>query len=204
MRSWGAACGFIVSLVLSSQPLAAQDTAQDTDRVPLRRGDAKTSKTSKISQPKAAKPSAVLLVMESAGGIRAAGTLRNALNASDELRILSQAELARQPVSPAAILTVSAVASQVVSVAYWDMSGTRDLLSSPAPARADQMDAVVLALASALLERHRPDLLATGRRSAGAVGSVELARTTDALYAVLGRFGRSSPRTNVLLRFEDF
>jgi hypothetical protein len=198
MRSWGAACGFIVSLVLSSQPLAAQDTERE---IPLRRGDAKTSK---VSQPKAAKPSAVLLVMESAGGIRAAGTLRNALNASDELRILSQAELVRQPVSPAAILTVSAVASQVVSVAYWDMSGTRDLLSSPAPARADQMDAVVLALASALLERHRPDLLETGRRSAGAVGSLELTRTTDALYAVLGRFGRSSPRTNVSLRFEDF
>jgi len=199
MRSWGAACGFILGLVLSLQPLAAQDTERG---VPLRRGETKTSKT--LSQPKAAKPSAVLLVMESAGGIRAAGTLRNALNASDELRVVSQAELARQPVSPAAILTVSAVASQVVSVAYWDLSGTRDLLSSPAPARADQMDAVVLALASALLERHRPDLLETGRRSAGVVGSVELARTTDALYAVLGRFGRSSPRTNVSLRFEDF
>jgi hypothetical protein len=141
--------------------------------------------------------------MESAGGVRAAGTLRNALNSRDQLRVVSQADLARQPVSPAAILTVSAVASQVVSVAYWDMGGARDWLSSPAPARADQMDAVVLALASALLDRHRPDLLETESRGAKGVGAND-ARVTDALYAALGRFGQMSPRTNVSLRFEDF
>ena len=99
---------------------------------------------------------------------------------------------------------MSAISSQTVSVAYWDLSGARDWLSAAAPARADQMDAVVLALASALLDRHRPDLLESGRRGSTAVGTAELARTTDALYAVLGRFGRLSPRSNVALRFEDF
>jgi hypothetical protein len=204
MRSSDAACVFVGIFavgLLSLQPMAvAQDTADDS---PL--GRAATDPT---PQPKAAKASAVLVVMESAGGLRAAGTLRNALDVSDELRVLSQTELVRQAVSPAAILTVSAVASQVVSVAYWDLSGARDLLSSPAPARADQMDAVVLALTSALLERHRPELLANGScagaRSAAWVGSSELARTTEAFYAMLGRNGRSGPRTNVSLRFEDF
>jgi hypothetical protein len=66
------------------------------------------------------------------------------------------------------------------------------------------MDAVVLALASALLDRHRTDLQESSRRVATNTGALELARTTDALYAVLGRFGRLSPRSNVALRFEDF
>jgi hypothetical protein len=192
----------IASVVLLLQPVAAQDDVPDA--TPRAEPVARRAATKPASQPKAAKGNAVLLVMESAGGVRAAGTLRAALNAHDELRVVAQADLARQPVSPAAILTVSAIASQVVSVAYWDMSGARDWLSSPAPARADQMDAVVLALASALLERHRPDLLETARQGAKVVGAIELARTTDALYAVLGRFGRLSPRSNVSLRFEDF
>jgi hypothetical protein len=206
MRCWGAACVSIASVALLLQPVAAQDDLPNVPNAkPAANGASRRAATpAPVPQAKAAKGNAVLLVMESAGGVRAAATLRTALNAQDALRVVSQAELARQPVSPAAILTVSAVASQVVSVAYWDMSGARDWLSSPAPARADQMDAVVLALASALLERHRPDLLDTDRRGPKGVGAIELARTTDALYAVLGRFGRLSPRSNVSLRFEDF
>lgn len=202
MRCWGAACVSIVSVVLLWRPVAAQDDPQDAK--PSANEVSRRAATKPAPQPKAANGNVVLLVMESAGGVRAASTLRTALNAHAELRVVSQAELARKPVSPAAILTVSAVASQVVSVAYWDMAGARDWLSSPAPARADQMDAVVLALASALLERHWPDLLETDRRGAKGLGAIELARTTDALYAVLGRFGRLSPRSNVSLRVEDF
>lgn len=149
--------------------------------------------------------SAVLVVMESAGGVRAGTSLRAALNARPEVRAFSQAELTRQQSRPNAILTVSAVAGQVVSVAYWDFAGGRDQLSSPSPVRADQMDAVVLALASALLERHQDALLERSHAPAGAgAGEMELARTTDALYAVLGRYGQLSPRSNVSLHFEDF
>lgn len=164
---------------------------------------------------KAAPPHApaVLVVMESAGGLRAAASLRAALSGQADqasqagLRVLSVAEIARKKQPPHVILTVSAVASREVSVAYWDLSGGRDVLSAPAPVRADQLDAVVLALASALLERHRPELLE--RRGGGAPAAVaieerELARTTDALYAVLGRYAKLSPRSNVALRFEDF
>jgi hypothetical protein len=205
MRCQGAACVLVVGLVLRLQPLAAQDTSEPAN---LGAGARRPAPTAAV-QPKAATPnvtklSAILLVMESAGGVRAAGTLRNALNSRDDLRVVSQSELGRQSVSPAAILTVSAVAAQTVSVAYWDMSGARDWLSAAAPAHADQMDAVVLALASALLDRHRPDLLESGRHKPTSVGANELARTTDALYAVLGRFGKLTPRSNVALRFEDF
>ncbi len=194
MRCWGAACVILAILGISLQPVAAQDTPDPAPK-PAPNAPAKPSPAG----------GAVLVVMESAGGIRAARTLRNALNSREDLRVVSQADLARTPLSPAAILTVSAVASQSVSVAYWDLSGTRDWLSAAAPAHADQMDAVVLALASALLDRHRTELIESSRRVAGAgAGSLELARTTDALYAVLGRFGRLSPRSNVSLRFEDF
>lgn len=207
MRSWGTACVLIVSLCVRLQPLAAQDAVEPAS-TGGRRAAPKAATQPKAATPtpsaSAGKASAILLVMESAGGVRAAATLRNALNSRDELRVLSQSELGHQPVSPAAILTVSAVASQTVSVAYWDMSGARDWLSAAAPAHADQMDAVVLALASALLDRHRPDLLESDRHAPSAVGAMEIARTTDALYAVLGRFGKLSPRSNVALRFEDF
>jgi hypothetical protein len=199
MRCWGAACVILAFLGLSLQPLAAQD-----DPVPSQPALTPTKLPPKAgSLHKIVSAGAVLLVMESAGGIRAAGTLRNALNSREDLRVVSQADLGRQPLSPAAILTVSAVASQSVSVAYWDLNGTRDWLSAAAPAHADQMDAVVLALASALLDRHRMQLLESSKRVA-VEGTLELARTTDALYAVLGRFGRLSPRSNVSLRFEDF
>ena len=199
MRCWGAACVILAFLGLSLQPLAAQDHPG-----PLKPASKLAPKV--VSPPKAATGGAVLLVMESAGGVRAAGTLRNALNAREDLRVVSQADLGRQSLSqasPAAILTVSAVASQSVSVAYWDLNGTRDWLSAAAPAHADQMDAVVLALASALLDRHRMELLENSKRVVVA-GTFELARTTDALYAVLGRFGRRIPRSNVSLRVEDF
>jgi len=118
--------------------------------------------------------------------------------------VMALSDVSRAKVQPSVILTVSAVASREVSVVYWDLSGSRDALSAPAPARADQMDAVVLALASALLERHRPELLEGAKVKPANVGDRELARTTDALYAVLGRYGRMSPRSNVALRFEDF
>jgi hypothetical protein len=193
MRSWGAACVVFAFLSLPLQPAAAEDTPAPAPKLAPKAP----------TPPKVATGGAVLLVMESAGGVRAAGSLRNALNSRADLRVVSQADLSRTPLAPAAILTVSAVASQSVSVAYWDLNGTRDWLSAAAPAHADQMDAVVLALASALLDRHRMELLESSKRVAVA-GTLELARTTDALYAVLGRFSRLSPRSNISLRFEDF
>lgn len=165
-------------------------------------------------QPMAAKPDGsapptgirssatpVLVVMEAAGGVRAGSALRSALNARAEVRVVSQSDLVRKSQSPAAVITVAAVTSQIVSVAYWDMTGARDWLSSPAPAQADQLDAVVLALASALLDRHRGDLVESGRR---AVGANEFSRNASAVYAMLGRFAKIGPRTNVSLRYEDF
>ena len=151
--------------------------------------------------PQAEKPAsgakrAVLLVMESPGGVRAAGGLRTSLNAQPGLQVVSLAEVTQRQLNPAAIVTVAAVTARAVSVVYWDFTGTRDALSAPTPERADQLDAVVLALASALLERHRGEWVDT-RPVARIMGD-------DALYAVLGHFIRPNSRTNVALRFEDF
>jgi hypothetical protein len=139
---------------------------------------------------------AVLLVMESPGGLRAAAGLRTSLNAQAGLHVVSLAEVTQKQLSPAAIVTVAAVTARAVSVVYWDFSGTRDVLSAPTPPRADQLDAVVLALASALLERHRTEWVDAR--------PIALFPREDALYAVLGRFVRQHSRTNVALRFEDF
>ena len=188
MRGLGAACAFVVCSLIDLQLAAAQAPNPPPMGVP----------------DPAAQAGAVLVVMESAGGVRAASSLRAALSAQGGVRAMALADVARNKLQPTVMLTVSAVASREVSVAYWDLSGARDALSAPAPARADQVDAVVLALASALLERHRPELLERAKGSAPGLGERELARTTDALYAVLGRYGRLSPRSNVALRFEDF
>lgn len=135
----------------------------------------------------------VLLVMESAGGVRAASSLRAALNNQRAFSVVSQHEVAQKQLQPSAVLTVAAIGERSVSVAYWDSVGTRDVLSAPAPARADQLDAVVLALSSALLDKHSADW------------SMQLSiRPSDELYAVLNRVGRQLPRTNIALRFEDF
>jgi hypothetical protein len=107
--------------------------------------------------------------------------------------VISLGDLSGAPTQPAAILTVAA-ATRGVHVAYWDHFGRRDSLSAPAPARADQLDAVVLALASALLDRHRAEL----------TGGVSLERTLLEPYAALGGFAKLIPRLQVALRFEDF
>lgn len=149
-------------------------------------------------------PRSVVLVMESGGGVLAATELRSALNRQPRLRVLSLAEATKQRVQPAAVLTVATDPSRVLSVVYWGLTGETDSLSSPTPATADQISAVVLALASALLDRHRLELTGTESDRVGQLRFVDFARTSREFYAMLGRFGRLSPRTSVELRLEDF
>jgi len=162
-------------MLMRLQPLAAQEPA------------ASRQSPTEIRSP-------VLLVMESTGGVRAASALRGSLNAHPGVRVISLGDLSSAPTQPAAILTVAAATTRGVHVAYWDHFGRRDSLSAPAPARADQLDAVVLALASALLDRHRAEL----------TGGVSLERTLLEPYAALGGFAKLIPRLQVALRFEDF
>ena len=145
---------------------------------------------------------AVLLVMESAGGLRAASGLRASLNAQPGMQVVSLNEVTQKQLRPVAIVTVAAITAHTVSVVYWgDNNGISDSLSAPTPARADQLDAVVFALASALLERHRDEWSADGP---GMLARTDTPQTTDALYAVVSKFVRQNPRSNVALRFEDF
>lgn len=141
-------------------------------------------------------PSSVVLVMESSGGVRAASALRTSLNAQPGMRVLTLAEVARQGTEPAAVVTVAAVSKREVTVVFWDRAGRRDSLSAPAPERADHLDSVVLALASALIERNRAALEPARSRV--------LAPAPLAPYAVVGGFGRLFRRLNVALRYEDF
>ena len=142
--------------------------------------------------------------MESGGGVLAATELRSALNRQPRVRVLSLAEATKQHVQPAAVLTVATDRSRFVNVVYWGLSGETDALTSPTPATADQVGAVVLALASALLERHRLELTAMDGEPNAQLRFVDFARTTREFHAMLGRFGRLSARTSVELRLEDF
>jgi predicted kinase len=198
MRCSPVACVIVVILgcgFASTQPAAAQAMRPNPPpAAPVAEGVVPAGGAAGVAKR------AVLLVMESAGGVRAAASLRASLNAQPGLSVVSLADVTQKQLRPAAIVTVAAVTTRAVSVVSWDFSGARDVLSAPTPARADQLDAVVLALASALLERHRGEW--SSERPGTPVSSDD--RSADALYAVLGRFVRPNARTNVALRFEDF
>jgi len=142
--------------------------------------------------------------MESSGGVRAAGELRAALNQVG-YRVLAPADAQRKGIQPAALLTVAfsapaaANGARSVDVAYWGRAGRADRLTATSLATLDQLNAVALALSSALIDRHLTDeasfddsILTRARLSAGP--------TPGVLYAMV----TSAPRTNVRLRFEDF
>ena len=148
----------------------------------------------------------VVLVMESGGGVKAATELRASLNRRPNVHLVSLAEASHAPLPPTAVLTVATDPTRVVSVFYWDLAGNTESLTAPTPADAAQISAVVLALASALLERHRPELdtQGAGIEAAPAAPALDWMRTSRALYAMLGRLGGVKPRTDVQLRAEDF
>jgi hypothetical protein len=143
----------------------------------------------------------VVLVMESGAGVQAALELRAVLNRQMDVTVLSLEEAASAQVQPAALLTVAADRAHRVRVVFWDLAGGSDSLSAPAPANVQEANAVVLALSSALLDRHRHDLLENTIRSGFAVNLESLAWAN---YALLGRMRQLVPRTNVKLRAEDF
>jgi hypothetical protein len=177
MRSLGVAFGVtLLWAALCMQPLAAQ----------------------------AAVASSIVLVMESGGGVRAASELRAALNRRPDVHLVSLAEASHAQLPPSAVLTVATDPTRVVSVIYWDLAGNTDSLVAPTPSDAAQINAVVLALASALLDRHRPELSAKAVQTSVPPPALDLMRTSRALYAMLGRLGGVRPRTDVQLRVEDF
>lgn len=198
-----------VGLLLSSFMLAlasaavcsAQDRQQDTQRA--------KPHVEHISQPKHDKTPTIVLIMESSAGLRAAAELRQALRGVGCVA-LSITEAERQAIDPDAYLVVASDHSRVIHVRYWDRSGRSDSLSAIAPpaATAEQMAAVTLALSTAMVERHTRDVppvmgpLNAEIRSRA--GMFDVSRDSQAIYAMLGRLSRLSPRTNVQLRFEDF
>lgn len=133
--------------------------------------------------------------MESPGGLRAASALRKALNEAG-CTVVSLIEAQRRALKPAALLTIGADNSRI-EVVYWKNDGRLDVLSAVGPATQDQVDAVLLALSSALIERHRS--------KAQALPARWLDERADfrAQYAHADR-AAFAPRTNVYLRFEEF
>lgn len=142
----------------------------------------------------------VVVVMESMGGLRAASALRKALNQAG-CSVVSLVEAHRKSLTPDVLLTIGADNSRI-QVVYWDSDGRPDVLSAVGPATQDQVDAVVLALSSALIDRHR-DTATLSREGMARARMFDDQRATRAIYAMLGR-GTLAPRTNVYLRFEDF
>jgi hypothetical protein len=143
----------------------------------------------------------IVLVMESAGGLRAAAALRKSLNLAG-CSVVSLVEAKLRALTPNVMLTIAADNSRV-QVVYWDSAGQPDALSAAGPATADQLFAVVLALSSALIDRHRHDGATIAHEVSARARMFEDQSATRAIYAMLGR-ERLAPRTNVYLRFEDF
>jgi hypothetical protein len=152
----------------------------------------------------------IVFVMESTGGLRGAAELRAALNQAG-CAVVSPAEARRQSLEPDALVTVATDRAHAVQVMYWDREGRTDSLASPSPATAEQLSAVVLALSSALIERHRQDTsgapamrMTMGSDARGRARLFDDVPGSQAIYAMIGYTGPLSPRTNVQLRFEDF
>jgi hypothetical protein len=141
--------------------------------------------------------------MESTGGVRAAADLRKALNAAG-WGVLSLTEAKRRAIAPDALITVTAGGPQTIQVVYWGREGATDALSAPSPGTAEQLHAVLVALSSALMERHRVATGPMGREVLARTRHFEEQRAPAHAYAMLTAGGRLHPRTNVLLRYEEF
>lgn len=198
MRSFG--LGLLLLLVCADEAFAQVKLAQLPSAAPRPAAPATQPLDERVSEPPYKKPT-VVLVMESSGGLRAASALRKALNEAG-CSVLSLVEAQRKSLTPDALLTIGADNSRI-HVVYWDNDGRPDVLSSIGPATQDQVDAVVLALSSALIERHRATTPLVSREVMARARMFEDQKASRAIYAMLGR-GTFAPRTNVYLRFEDF
>jgi len=146
----------------------------------------------------------IVVTVESAGGLLAANDLRRAL-AYGGCDVVSLKEAHAGLRDPDALLSVAVDRRNQVTVQYWDRKGQWDTLSGAVPARAtaEQLTAAVMALGSALFERHCQEL------SNDAVADSRTAwfdarRGARSLYATLSQLGHWGLRSNVRLRFEDF
>lgn len=198
MRSFG--LGLLLVLSVASEAFAQGKLAQLPNAAGRPATPVTKANDERVSEPAYKKPT-VVLVMESSGGLRAATALRKALNDAG-CSVLSLVEAQRKSLTPDALLTIGADNSKI-HVVYWDNDGRPDVLSSVGPATQDQVDAVVLALSSALIERHRTTTPAISRDVMARARLFEDQKASRAIYAMLGR-GTFAPRTNVYLRFEDF
>jgi hypothetical protein len=156
------------------------------------------------AQPRPVAAGTVVLVMESGGGVSAGVALRDALNRELHVHVVSLADATKQHVRASAMLTVATDASRSLNVVYWDLRGSSDALSAPTPAVPEQRAIVALALASALLDKHRAELTVRALEAEDASGMVDVIRSPRALYALLERVGWFVPRTSVQLHIEDF
>lgn len=194
MRVSGAC--LVVSLLTASgavaQPLGASPAAEDAG-----------PQATDAAGSHAHATTTIVLVMEAPGGVRAAAGLRKALHDAG-FTVLSLGEARRKSIVPDALLAVATDRMQTVQVVYWGRDGGSDTLSAVSPATADQLQAVVVALSSALIERHRNEASPIGREVLARTRLFEDPRASRAIYAMLGQAGRLWPRTHVLLRYEDF
>jgi hypothetical protein len=158
------------------------------------------------AQAQAESARTIVFVMEAPGGRRAAALLRDALNRPGT-SVVSPSDARRRSLVPDALVTVATDGLRSVEVMYWDRGGRSDALAAAVPATADQLSAVVLALSSALIERHRNDV--PQRESAGddvrrRARLFDERRGSRAVYAMISYLDPLVPRTNVRLNFEDF
>jgi hypothetical protein len=150
-----------------------------------------------------------MLVMESGGGVRAASELRASLNQVG-YRVLSPADVERQGVQPDALLTVAfsqpdaTTGARSLNASYWSREGRADRLNAASLATLDQLNAVALALSSALIDRHRNDDTAQGTEALARTRWLSDPNAPGVLYAMVSGATSVAPRTNVRLRFEDF
>jgi hypothetical protein len=152
----------------------------------------------------------VVVMVEPGGGLPNAELLGTELSRDLSLRIVSLRDVSPGSQPPQAIVTLAVDREHLINAVYWDRAGRFEVLSAPVKSNmaASHVEAVAIALSSALLQRHVVELSRGIAAEPGAAaqrtgGQLDMASASRFLYDALGRLGLLRRRT-IELSIDEF
>ena len=153
----------------------------------------------------------VVVMVDPGGGLPTADQVGTELSRDLKLRIVSLRDVSPSSQPPQAIITLAVDREHLINAVYWDRAGRFEVLSAPVKSNmaASHVEAVAIALSSALLQRHIveltrgivPEPAVAAQRVAN--GQLDMANASRFLYDALGRLGLLRRRT-IELSIDEF
>jgi hypothetical protein len=163
------------------------------------------------AKAKAQSVAPVVVMVDPGGGLPSAEQIGTELSRDLKLRIVSLRDVSPSAQAPQAIITLAVDREHLINAVYWDRAGRFEVLSAPVKSNmaASHVEAVAIALSSALLQRHiveltrgiAPEPAVATQRVAN--GQLDMANASRFLYDALGRLGLLRRRT-VALSLDEF